>query len=118
MPDGPILDPQVIESLRALNPGDNGAFLRELASLFLDDVPLRLSELTGSLASGDRATFTRAAHSIKGSSANMGAVALRDAAERLEDQARRAGLVEVQPLIAAIGAEFDRTKVALRALTE
>ena len=116
MPDSSVLDPQAIENLRALNPGDNDEFLREIAGIFLDDTPQRILELDQSALAGDVARFTRAAHSIKGSSANIGATSLRLVAERLENQSRTAGLVGAAPLVAQVKAEYDRTQVALHAL--
>jgi HPt (histidine-containing phosphotransfer) domain-containing protein len=116
MPDQIVIDPQMIESLRALNPGDNDEFLREIVGIFLEDTPLRMVELDDSLAAGDRVKFTRAAHSIKGSAANLGAVQLRAAAEKLEHASRQADLTDVGPLVAAIKAEFGRAQSALAAL--
>jgi HPt (histidine-containing phosphotransfer) domain-containing protein len=113
MPDFPVIDPQAIENLRSLNPDDNDEFLREIANIFLEDTPLRIAELEQSHAAGDIAKFTRAAHSIKGSSANLGAMALRAVAERLEHQARTDGVANGAPLIAEIKAEFSRAEAEL-----
>lgn len=116
MPDTSVIDPQAIESLRALNPDDNDEFLREIAGIFLQDTPLRLTELDESLSAGDVSKFTRAAHSIKGSSANLGATALRAAAERLEHESRTKGLGNVGGLIDQVKAEFSRAQDELNAL--
>lgn len=116
MPDPSVIDPQAIENLRALNPGDNDEFLREIAGIFLEDTPLRIVELDQSLAAGDVPKFTRAAHSIKGSSANLGAMALRNVAEKLEHQSRTAGLGSVTAGVAEIKTEFERAKVELNKL--
>ncbi|HEX2853583.1 MAG TPA: Hpt domain-containing protein [Opitutaceae bacterium] len=113
MPDLPIIDSQAIENLRALTPDDNDEFLREIAGIFLEDTPQRLAELDDSLAAGDAPKFTRAAHSIKGSSSNLGAAALRAAAEKLEHHSHRAGLVDVLPLMNDVKTEFARAKVEL-----
>jgi histidine phosphotransfer protein HptB len=113
MADLPIIDPQALENLRALNPDDNDSFLREIAGIFLEDTPLRIAELDQSLAAGDASKFTRAAHSIKGSSSNLGAMTLRAAAERLEHQSKSAGLSDVAPLVDAVKAEFDRSRAEL-----
>ena len=114
MADSPVIDPQAIENLRALNPGDNDEFLREIAGIFLEDTPQRIVELRQSLNAGDVGKFTRAAHSIKGSSANLGASLLRMAAEKLEHQSRTAGLDGVAPLVAEVTAEFARAETELR----
>lgn len=116
MSDSSVIDPQAIENLRALNPDDNDEFLREIAGIFLEDTPLRIAELDQSFAAGDVGKFTRAAHSIKGSSANLGAMVLRGAAEALEHEARTKGLAGAPALIAQVKAEFARAQTALRAL--
>ena len=111
-----VIDPQAIANLRSLNPGDNDEFLREIAGIFLEDTPLRITELDQSLMAGDVSKFTRAAHSIKGSSANLGATALRVAAEQLEQQSRTKGLGDVGSLVALIKIEFGRAQVELETL--
>src|SRR3954466_10199566 len=108
-----VIDPQAIENLRALNPGDNDEFLREIAGIFLEDTPQRIAELDQSLAAGDVPKFTRAAHSIKGSSANLGAMALRAVAEKLEHQSRTVGLTGVTELVADVKTEFARAQAEL-----
>lgn len=118
MPDFPVIDPQAIENLRALNPGDNDEFLREITGIFLEDTPLRIAELDQSLAAGDVPKFVRAAHSIKGSSANLGAMALRSVAEKLEQQARKDGVNAGAALVADIKAEFARAQVELTKLIQ
>ena len=75
MPDPKIINPEAIAALRDLNPGDNDVFLMEIIGIYVEDTPMRLTELKKSLAAGETALFTRAAHTIKGSSANLGAIA-------------------------------------------
>ncbi len=116
MPDSTTIDPQAIENLRALNPGDNDEFLREIAGIFLEDTPQRIAELEKSLAAGDTQTFVRAAHSIKGSSSNLGANAVRATAEKLEHKSRAEGLGNVAPMIAELRAEFARAEAELNRL--
>lgn len=116
MADNAVIDPQSIESLRALNPGDNDEFLREIAGIFFEDTPLRIAELEQSLTAGDVVKFTRAAHSIKGSSSNVGAMALRAAAEKLEHEARVQGLGGVSILLRDVKSEFGRAQAALTLL--
>ena len=111
-----VIDPQAIENLRALNPGDNDEFLREITGIFLEDTPHRIAEINQSLAAGDVQKFTRAAHSIKGSAANLGAAALRAIAEKLEHQSRSEGLAGVAPNVAALKAEFARAETELKKL--
>jgi HPt (histidine-containing phosphotransfer) domain-containing protein len=110
------IDPDAIANLRDLNPGDGGEFLREIIGIYIDDTPKRLADLRVCLASGDVTTFTRAAHTIKGSSANLGAQVLKGIAERLEQISRKDGLATVAPLIADCEAEFVRVTTELKKL--
>lgn len=112
MPDSSVIDPAAIENLRALTPGDNDEFLREIAGIFLEDTPLRIAELEQSLAASDLPKFTRAAHSIKGSSSNLGATTLRAVAEKLEHQSH-SGLAGVNPLVEQLKTEFARARAEL-----
>ncbi len=116
MSQPPIIDPEAIASLRDLNPTDGGEFLREIVGIYIEDTPKRLEELRAGLASGDIASFARAAHTIKGSSANVGAMALRGVSERLEMMARSTGLSGVEPLIADCEAQFALARDELRRL--
>ena len=113
MAEPAVIDPQAIENLRSLNPGDNDEFLREIAGIFLEDTPLRIAELEQSYAQGDIGKFTRAAHSIKGSSSNLGALALRAVAENLEHDSRTHGLAGLAPRITVLAGEFERARAAL-----
>jgi HPt (histidine-containing phosphotransfer) domain-containing protein len=112
----PVLDQEAIDNLRMLDPDGGDTFLREIIGIFLEDAPLRIVEIDQSLAAGDAATFVRAAHTIKGASANVGAAALRAVAEKLEHHAKKDGLVDVAALIAELKTEFANARTALQAL--
>ena len=114
MPETPIIDPEAIENLRSLNPDDNDEFLREIVGIFLEDTPKRLTELDECLARQDVRGFTRAAHSIKGSSANVGASYLRSAAERLEHESNGEGLANVAAQITEVRNRFIDAKAELQ----
>jgi histidine phosphotransfer protein HptB len=113
-----VIDPQAIANLRSLNPGDNDEFLREITGIFLEDTPVRLAELDESYLSGDTGRFTRAAHSIKGSAANLGAAGLRAVAEKLENQSRTNGLANVAELVSQVKSEFARAEATLKQIVE
>jgi HPt (histidine-containing phosphotransfer) domain-containing protein len=108
------LDPQALEDLRALNP-DDVSFLRELIQIYLDDSPKQIADIEQSLAQGDVPRLTRAAHSLKGSSANFGAGPLRALCEKIEQLGRSAALAEIPACLPELKAEYDRVKTALEA---
>lgn len=109
----PPIDPQALDNLRALSPGDDDAFVKEICGIFVEDTPRRLTELDEGVKSGDVSSVVRAAHSIKGSSANLGAQNLRTAAEQLETKARKEGVTNLATPIAAVKAEFEKAKAEL-----
>jgi len=108
MPPPLVIDPAAIESLRELNPGDDDEFLREIVGIFFEDTPRRLAELDQSFAAGNVPVFTRAAHSIKGSAGNVGAMALREIAGVLEHRSKDEGLGQLEAPLAQLKAEFGR----------
>lgn len=112
----PVIDAQAIENLRALSPDDNDAFLREIVGIFLEDVPNRLKELDESLAANDVGKFTRAAHSIKGASSNIGASTLRASSEQLEHRSRHELLTSLAPVLDTVKSDFALTKAELAKL--
>ena len=109
------LDPETIASIRALSGDEGDDFLREIIGIFLEDTPLRFAEMDEALRSGDAAKLARAAHSIKGSSSNVGALNLRTEAEALEQKSHH-GLEGAAEGVARLRQEFERTKLALNAL--
>lgn len=113
-----ILDPQAIETLRALSPDGGSDFVREIAAIFLEDTPQRIAELDQSMQAQDVTRFVRAAHSIKGSAANMGASDLRSIAERLELSVKGTGLPASPELVTGLKSEYRRTEEAVRELLQ
>ena len=118
MSDLPVIDSESIENLRSLNPGDGDEFLKEIIAIYLEDTPQRIAELEESLVGGDAPRFTRAAHSVKGSSANLGALAVRQVAEQLEHQSNKHGLENVTGLVAALKLQFDRAQTEFSKLLQ
>jgi HPt (histidine-containing phosphotransfer) domain-containing protein len=112
----PVVDQEAIENLRALSPGDDDVFLKEILVIFLEDTPLRIADLHSSLAAGNTESFVRAAHSLKGSSSNVGAAQMRAAAEILEHHSRKQGLSDVKDLIAQLESAYARAREALQKL--
>ena len=82
----PILDIQ--GTLNRLK-GDT-AFLETLFSVYVEDLPIKLAALAQALAQSDMTVLQRTAHSLKGASATVGALALREAAFALENAGREA----------------------------
>jgi two-component system sensor histidine kinase/response regulator len=109
------LDRSALEGLRELGGTE---LLAELTGLFLEDVPPQLEALGGAIESGDAASVKRTAHTLKGSSGNMGALRMSAICAELEDAGRSGELEEAATLAKRLEAEFGRVRTALVSETE
>ncbi len=109
-----ILDPQAIEALRGLSPEADSAFLRELIAIYLEDTPRQLAELQEALTRQDAAKVTRAAHTIKGSSGNFGAVAFARLAQEIETQGKANNLTAAAAGLVGLKAHYALVVDALK----
>lgn len=112
----PVIDPAALANLRALGTDGGDDFLQEIIAIFTADTPERIAELEAALTRGEADRYVRAAHSIKGSASNVGALQLQQAAARLEAQARVGGPAGTETLLAAVKAEYARASAALDAI--
>lgn len=93
--------------------GGGTDLVTELVELFVGDVPARLDALAGAIANGDPEALVRAAHSLKGSSATMGAVGMAELCRRLETHGRAGDVTSAAPVLALLQEEFERASRAL-----
>jgi PAS domain S-box-containing protein len=78
------LDPKILNDLKLLDRDGDGSFLREVISAYIEDTERRLGELRTGVAVGDHAAVVRNAHTLKGSSRNIGAERMGKLCESLE----------------------------------
>jgi HPt (histidine-containing phosphotransfer) domain-containing protein len=110
----PALDRGVISALRELGGDDDPGLFAELVELFLEDTPQRLRALSGALEQQDPGALERAAHALKSSAANLGALALSELFKELEAASRERDLERAASLVARSNSEFQRVEAALR----
>lgn len=115
MSEDAIIDPATIATLRELSPGDD-SFLREIIGIYLHDSPVRIAEIRTGIATSDAALLTRAAHSLKGSSGNFGALRLQAASKEVEQLANEGRVAEAAALLPRLEAEFQQVAAALQKL--
>jgi two-component system cell cycle response regulator DivK len=81
-------------------------FASDLAAIYLDDMPLRIATAQTALHAGNVATLAKAAHSMKSSSAQLGATDLAALCESLEDAAERGDIATSRTHFTAIEAAY------------
>jgi two-component system, sensor histidine kinase and response regulator len=84
-------------------------FVRQLIILFVEDGRNSLQQIAAAARSGDLATLSERAHSLKGASANLLAENARRAAERLEHAAKDARAEQIPQLASDLQRELQRT---------
>ena len=116
-PEVAQLDHDRLAMLRDLDDGD-GTLIMILVDEFTSEAQRQLNALRDGFAEGDPQAVERAAHSIKGSSANLGATRLSEITGHLEELARAGALGSVEAEVEAVAVEFESVRLALVALVE
>jgi CheY-like chemotaxis protein/HPt (histidine-containing phosphotransfer) domain-containing protein len=89
----------------------------DLVRVYLEDTPKSIALLEKAAANGDNEGLIAPSHSLKSTSANLGAMTLSELAKRLEHGARIGDLgAETPVLVAEVGRTFERVDAELRAL--
>jgi CheY-like chemotaxis protein len=109
---GAVIDSDVIDELRLAL----GSEVEQLINVFLDDTPMLIARLEAAALAPDMDMLREVAHSLKSSSANLGAMALSSAAKRVELGVRTGTLDRPAVAVAMVSSEFTRACEALRAL--
>src|SRR3954447_10590780 len=103
--------------------GDARAFSREVLETYLDETPRLVATLRAGLAERDVERTNRAAHTIKSTSASLGALGLSAMARELETltsvattEAADLDAPEIGALVDLVATEYDEVAVELNAL--
>ena len=83
----PVLDKGVLAELRA-SVGDDDDFIRELVETYVTEGTANMDELLAAAAAGDAAAIVRPAHSLKSTSASLGAMRLSAICRSIEEAGR------------------------------
>jgi signal transduction histidine kinase/CheY-like chemotaxis protein/HPt (histidine-containing phosphotransfer) domain-containing protein len=105
----PVLDAEALDELRSIA----GEETLRIVRLFLEDAPRLIARIEQAAAATDLDAMGEAAHTLKSSSANLGALALSAAAKRIEQAARSGTLDRPGAVAALVVAEYARARIAL-----
>lgn len=104
-----VLDADVLIELQGLL----GEELPRLIAVFLDDAPKLIAKLEAAAFKPDLPALQQAAHTLKSSSANLGAMALSKAALAIEMGVRQGNLQRPAVAVAMLSQEFARARAGL-----
>ncbi|MCR4408577.1 MAG: response regulator, partial [Anaerolineae bacterium] len=114
-PADAAIDNTVLGKVRAIGGENASAFLTELIAAFEEDANKLLAELREAAAENNAEGLRRAAHTLKGSSATLGAMRLSAMCQELELMGCQGTLAGVTERVAQIETEYEHVKAALAA---
>ncbi|MBI1760965.1 MAG: response regulator [Acidobacteria bacterium] len=110
------VDYDLIARVHEMREESGDQFVNELLALFLHDIPARIEAVRTALAADDAKALIRAAHSLNGGSASVGARVMSELAADLERLGRRGELADAPVLLAQLEAEFASVRTTLQPL--
>ena len=110
----PVLDPAAFAHLLEIT-GDDLEFVDELVDTYLEDGVTQLEMMRAAADAGDAEALVRPAHSLKSSSANVGASALAEACRSLEADGRTGVVPDLADRVADCDRLFSDVRAALLA---
>lgn len=116
--DTMLLDPGKINSIRSLDPDGTAGLFKKIVELFIEKSPELIQRITSALEAGDAEGVFRAAHSLKSSSATIGAMGLSETCGQLETIGRQGALEGARELSQKIQSELHQVCVALNRMRE
>jgi HPt (histidine-containing phosphotransfer) domain-containing protein len=101
------INPDALDAIRNMQRPDKPDPVAKVIQLFLDRSQEIISELGRAVATGDTNAIQAAAHSLKSSSANVGADAISKYAQKLEQMARDSSLEDVDETFDALQQAYE-----------
>ena len=111
-----VLKMEVIEELLSISGDSDPELLVDLITMFLQDAPQKLEAITSGLAAADFEKLERAAHSLKGSSGNLGAYRVQELCETLQIAGRNKDRSRVETAVRSLLVDFAHARRALAEL--
>jgi HPt (histidine-containing phosphotransfer) domain-containing protein len=104
------IDQEKLDILYTIQPASEPDFVKNILHIFISSTEENIALLESSFANNSIDQMTRAAHTIKSSSANIGAMELMEISKELETDCRLNQRYNADKQIEVVKAEFDRVK--------
>jgi len=113
-----VINMDVVEELLSLTGEGDPELLVDLIQMYLEDAPHKLNEINAGLADQDWERVERAAHSLKGSAGNLGAIFVQEDCEILQVASRKQELASMTQGVQQLQDHFKDAQAALEKLLE
>src|SRR5471032_2629036 len=117
-PGRDTINRRALDHIRALSPDHGEALLERVLHAYVDDAPGHFQTLRQAIAAGQPGTVRKAAHSLKSSSANVGADALAQLCRDMEQLGRDERTDGAAAILSDMEREFQAVRESLGAILE
>ncbi len=107
------LNYKTLESLRSMVREGQPSLLEKVIRIYMESSPKLMETIRHSITLGDAAAMQGAAHSLKSTSGNLGAMMLAELCEELEAMGRAGTTDNAIPLLPVLEDEYERVREAL-----
>jgi CheY-like chemotaxis protein/HPt (histidine-containing phosphotransfer) domain-containing protein len=112
-PVDPVLAPAALAAIQAVQTPGQPSLLAKVIALYLSDSPILMDAAEAAAKAADQDTLIRAAHTLKSSSANLGALHFATHCGAIESAARAGCAEQAVEHLQVLRQEFGRVKTAL-----
>ena len=109
----PALDEEALATLKELGGDEDPEFLVSIVEQFIQDTRGYVESIRGAAASCDASVLERSAHTLKSSSASVGALVMSELCQTLQEMGRKGTVDGSEILAERLQGEFDRVRQAL-----
>ena len=109
-----VLDPKPLENIRSLQGDRADDLVARVIQLYFESAPKLMESMNAATEENDWPSLQRAAHTLKSSSANVGAVALANLCKELEMGARNGYIENIGAILADIDEAYVRVAQTLQ----
>ena len=113
-----VIDLTQLNALRKINPSSGDSILKKLITIYLKSSPGFLAQIEDAITTTDRVVLKRAAHTLKSSTANVGATRLAELCKKMETIAETQQITDASAVLSEIQQEFHLVTCALEALLQ
>ena len=113
-----VINMHALENIRALSPDRGGALVQRVVAAYVGDTPQHLQTLRQAIAGVDTGSLRKVAHSLKSSSANVGAEVLAQMCKEMENLGRTDSTEGASGILTDMEHEFQAVRDSLSAILE
>ena len=111
-----VLDPVILDSIRELESmGEQAGLLEKIINLYLETAPKNIEQMRIAIANHDVGALKVAAHTLKSSSANLGARGVAELCKGLEIKGREGSFVDSETMLMALTQNYATVQKSLLA---